>query len=347
VLIDSLPGLACPSTSSAFTTSPTAASLPPGARAATGVAASLHTPSFDSRSSLPRMPTNLPSALPDSTRLPRLLCLHGGGVNAAIFKAQSRALIRHLQYSFRLVWVDGPFICDPHPDIIQVYGSYAPFRRWLRWTHDQPEVDAESCIDEIGYAIRTAMEDDDREGARGEWVGLMGFSQGAKLSASLLLEQQAREEKARHEGKAEWETGPIGIPGLRWRFGVLLAGRAPMSNLNPAILKSPALVSCGNISEGFQFVKDVDDGSILRQPTVHVHGLADEGLHLHQKLLNEYCEEGTTTLVEWEGAHRIPIKSDTVERVVGAIYETAENNGVGVTWTVEWKPSWTTPPVPA
>lgn len=290
---------------------------------------------------MPTLGTQMPTGIPESAHLPRLLCLHGGGVNAAIFKAQSRSLIRHLQHSFRLVWADGPFFCDPHSDVIQVYGSYAPFRRWLRWLPEHPEVDAESCIDEIGYSIRMAMEDDDREGGTGEWVGLMGFSQGAKLSASLLLEQQAREEKAVRQGKKEWDVGPIGIPGLRWRFGVLLAGRAPMTNLNPELLTSQALVSAADISEGFQFVNDVEDIAILRQPTIHVHGMADAGLHLHRRLYKEYCEEGSTTLVEWEGAHRIPIKSDTVQRVVGAIYEVAENQGVDVTWTVDRRSSWT------
>ena len=231
------------------------------------------------------------------------------------------------------MWADAPFFCDPHPDIISVYGSYAPFRRWLRWLPEHAEIDDDISIEEIGYAMRTAMQDDDRAGGVGEWVGLMGFSQGAKLSASLLLEQQAREEKAQRDGR-EVETGLTGIPGLNWRFGILLAGRAPLSNLNPMILKSEALVSAGNISEGFQFCKEVDDEAKLRKPTLHVHGMADAGLHLHQKLLHEYCEDGTTTLVEWEGAHRIPLKSKDVDRVVESIYDIAERTGVQVTWTV-------------
>ncbi|KAF2270421.1 hypothetical protein CC78DRAFT_132513 [Lojkania enalia] len=278
--------------------------------------------------------TTVPSVIPDSKPLPRLLCLHGGGVNATIFKAQSRSLVRHLQHSFRLVWADGPFFCDPHPDVIQVYGSYAPFRRWLRWINEHPEIDDESCIEEIGYAIRTAMEEDDRKGGQGEWVGLLGFSQGAKLSASLLLEQQARENKAKREGGTDIGVGPIGIPGLNWRFGVLLAGRAPLSNLNPDVQKSQALVSAANISEGFQFVKEVDEEAILTKPTIHVHGMADPGLHLHRRLLNEYCKEESTTLLEWEGAHRIPLKSKDVDPVVGAIYDIAEKTGVKVTRTV-------------
>lgn len=283
---------------------------------------------------MPTSNSKIPPTVPDSRPLPRLLCLHGGGVNAAIFQAQSRSIIRHLQHSFRLVFADGPFLCDPHPDVIHVYGEFAPFRRWLRWMPEHTEIDAESCIEEIGYAIRTAMEDDDRAGGTGEWVGLMGFSQGAKLSASLLLEQQAREEKVTSEGKAEIPTGPIGVPGLNWRFAVLLAGRAPLSNLNPEILKSQALVGADKISEGFQFVKEVDEEAILRRPTIHLHGMADAGLHLHRRLLDEYCEKDTAVLLEWEGAHRIPIKSKDVEPLVKTIYDFADKTGVKVTRTV-------------
>ena len=181
--------------------------------------------------------------------------------------------------------------------------------------------------------MRTAMEDDDRAGGTGEWVGLMGFSQGAKLSASLLLEQQARQAVAKKEGK-QVKAGPTCLHNINWRFGILLAGRAPLSNLNPDLLRSEALVSAANISEGFQFCKDVDGEATLRCPTLHVHGMADPGLHLHRKLLDEYCEEGTATLVEWEGAHRIPLKSMDVDRVVGAIYDLAEGTGVKVLRTV-------------
>ncbi|KAF9699681.1 hypothetical protein EKO04_002452 [Ascochyta lentis] len=277
--------------------------------------------------------SKLPSAKSDTGNLPRILCLHGGGVNAAIFKAQSRSLIRHLQHSFRLVWADAPFFCDPHADVIDVYGSYAPFRRWLRWLPEHPKIDAESCIEEVGYAMRTAMEDDDRAGGTGEWVGLMGFSQGAKLSASLLLEQQARETKAKREGRSI-EVGLTQIPDLHWRFGILLAGRAPLSNLNPEVLDSPALVGAADLSEGFEFCEEVDGDAILSMPTLHVHGMADAGLHLHKRLLHEYCSQESTALIEWEGAHRVPLKSKDVDRVVGAIYDIAESTGVKVTRTV-------------
>lgn len=176
------------------------------------------------------------------------------------------------------------------------------------------------------------MEQDDRDGGRGEWVGLVGFSQGAKLSASLLLEQQSREEKAEREGRPV-ELGLTGIP-VNWRFGILLAGRAPLTNLNPEVQTSEALVSAANISEGFQFCEEVNVDAILKKPTVHVHGSADPGLWLHQKLLKDYCKEGSTTLVEWDGNHRVPFKTKDVEKVVGAVYDVAEKTGVKVTRTI-------------
>ncbi|KAF2750566.1 citrinin biosynthesis oxidoreductase-like protein CtnB [Sporormia fimetaria CBS 119925] len=273
---------------------------------------------------------HFPDEIPDSTNLPRLLFLHGGGVNAKVFQAQSRSLIRHLQYSFRCVFADGPFMCEGHPDILQVYGTYAPFRRWLRWLPKHEEVEDETVIKAVGNAIRTAMEQDE---GTGEWVGMVGFSQGAKLAASILLEQQAREKTA-SQGR-DGGDGLIGIPGLKWRFAVCLAGRAPLSNLNPDLLKSKALVPAAGLSEGFEFVEQVDDEAVLKAPTLHVHGLRDAGLHLHRRLLEDYCDRESAMLVEWDGAHRIPIKSEDVEKIMDGLYDLVEQVGIeGSTRTV-------------
>ena len=66
----------------------------------------------------------------------------------------------------------------------------------------------------------------------------------------------------------------------------------------------------------------------LRLPTVHVHGLKDEGLHLHRRCVEEYCAPGTTAVVEWDGTHRIPIKKSDVDKVVAKIVEVADEYGV-------------------
>ncbi|KAK0775860.1 hypothetical protein LTR03_015497 [Friedmanniomyces endolithicus] len=258
---------------------------------------------------LSRAPSPLPP--PSSTlALPRILCLHGGGVTGEIFRLQARALIKHLP-AFRLVFADGPFLCDAGPGIIPVYQDHGPFRRWLRWLPEHPPIDDESAIEEVLYNIQTAKDGDEGTGA---WVGLLGFSQGAKLSSSLLYDQQVRVEK---EGKAETE----------YKFAVLLAGRSPLVSLCEWS-RSPACVTAGEISEGFHY--EGESPHVLRLPTIHVHGLNDQGLHLHRKMLRQYHDPRATTVIEWEGTHRVPIKKTDVEPIADAIYKVAREQGVDV-----------------
>lgn len=274
--------------------------------------------------------------------LPRLLCLHGGGVNAEVFRIQSRAILAALQPHFRLVFADGPFLCDPGPGIVPVFAGYGPFRRWLRWLNEQRPIDSEAAVDEIWYQLREAMERDDAEGATGEWVGLYGFSQGAKLAASLLFDTQVREAVRGRMAvvKGKWEN-KLGVdldddldleepmsPMPQWRFAVLMAGRAPLVSLNVVSRRNNALVPAGEISEVHDLSQNTaDDSHILRLPTVHVHGLRDQGLHLHRILYTKYCDLTTAALVEWDGEHRVPIKKADVEKVIKAILNTAEKAG--------------------
>jgi pimeloyl-ACP methyl ester carboxylesterase len=250
--------------------------------------------------------------------LPRILCLHGGGVNAEVFRLQCRGLMARLKTHFRFVFVDGPFICPAHAGIVSVYGDYGPFRRWLRWLPEHREVDAETATAEIRYQMRMAMEDDDALGADGEWVALLGFSQGAKVSASLLYTQQVLVEKLGEDAA-----------GSNWRFGVLLAGRAPLVMLDDRI---PLAKGVADASMGSTTFADWPDGSgtehLLRIPTIHVHGRRDPGLPHHLRLLNQYCASGSTRLVEWDGDHRLPIKSQDVDAVTSQILALSRELGI-------------------
>jgi hypothetical protein len=99
------------------------------------------------------------------------------------------------------------------------------------------------------------------------------------------------------------------------------------------VQKSAALVEAAALSEDFKFCH-VDEEAVLRKPTIHVHGLQDPGMDLHQRLLNDYCERGSARLFEWDGPHRVPIKSQDVEPIMEALYDVAEQTGVRVTRTV-------------
>ena len=249
--------------------------------------------------------------------LPRLLCLHGGGTNAKIFEAQCRALKSQLQPTFRLCFANAPFSSDAGPDVLSVYKDHGPFRRWLRWAPWHPAIEARAAVLQIEDSLQAAMDEDDRKGATGDWVGLLGFSQGAKLCASLLFRQQVRE---------EWFGGRRNGPDFR--FAVLLAGRGPLVSLDPELVMTPSLVDAAHVGSEVHVVPDARSTEhLLRLPTVHVHGLQDPGLEAHRELLKGYCERGSTRLVEWNGHHRIPIKSGVVATIVQQILAVAEETG--------------------
>lgn len=260
---------------------------------------------------------------PDPTLgLPRILCLHGGGTNSRIFRAQCRIIRRHLEHSFRLVFPDAPYFSKPGPDVTSVYAEWGPFRSWMKpqpgGTANNPfsmppgrakdvvmpvhDSDAAEVINAIDGSLADAVRADDRAGATGEWVGLLGFSQGAKMAASLLLREQDRMESAgmTYQSMLRPSRGPM------FRFAVLLAGRGPLVTLDP------------DCQAFFGREEEVQE-AILRLPTVHVHGLQDEGLVMHRDLRNRCCTKESTTLVEWDGNHRVPIKAGDVAAVVSAL----------------------------
>lgn len=258
--------------------------------------------------------------------LPRILCLHGGGVNGSIFRAQLRSFLAHasLKNRFRFVFAEAPFFCDEGVGVHPVYSDWGPFRRWFRWLEEHPDIEDEACRHEVLYACMSAMEEDDRIGATGEWVGTLGFSQGAKVAVSLLYEMQIAEESG-----VEGNLMNCGGKAVRWKFAVVFAGRAP-------------LVALSELTEGFAWCQragglpdKVDMDAVterpemkLKVPTVHIHGLKDEGLVLHRRLLEDYCAPLTTVLVEWDGPHRIPLKKSDVDKVVDTVIELADEYGV-------------------
>lgn len=260
---------------------------------------------------------------PSSLALPRLLCLHGGGTNAQIFHMQTRALRAQLQPYFRLCFADAPFICQsPGPDVTAVYADCGPFRRWLRWLAVHPEIDTITIVNEVETAIEAAMAADDAQGATGEWVGVLGFSQGAKLAGSLLLRQQSMAARGEKRKKGRLATA-------KFRFAVLMAGRGPLVSLEPDRALLPGVQDAALSGMlGVSFEGSEKREHVLRLPTIHVHGMQDPGLGFHQQLLEQYCEDSSARLVEWDGNHRLPIKKKDVAAVVGPILDVAKETGV-------------------
>ena len=193
----------------------------------------------------------------------------------------------------------------------------------MRWLNSQPEVEDELVVEKIEHQLRTAMEADTRLGADGEWVGVLGFSQGARLAASVLYESQLRAEEAGNGFYGALDAGNVeGLAGGKWQFGVFIAGPAPFVSMRTKKV-GKTMVRPGELVKQSWFDLEESQDKISL-PTVHVHGLQDSHLSLHRKLMDLYCKRGTTTLIEWDGDHRLPIKSDDVRPVVEGILRAAK-----------------------
>ena len=276
--------------------------------------------------SRPRPNDHSTSPPPHTISLPRILCLHGGGVNAAIFHSQMRSFLSHpsLSHRFRFVFVDAPFECAEGVGVFPVYKEWGPFRRWFRWldTHEKADGGVRGVHAKIWDAVQSGMRADE---GTGEWVAVWGFSQGAKLAGSLMLEQQLVVD-------ARGVSGDDGVNGDRekvmWKFGVLLAGRCPFAALSEQGEKLEWLQSAAGLPAEADLDAIMERPDMrLRLPTVHVHGRKDEGLELHRRAVSDFCAPGSTTVVEWDGPHRVPIKMVDVDRVVDAVLDLASEYG--------------------
>ena len=237
--------------------------------------------------------------------LPRILCLHGGGTNAKIFSAQCRGLQSRLRNQFRLCFANAPFPSQAGPDVLSVYEKNGPFRRWFLGSPDDQYGETKTTLLAVEESLMAAMYDDDCEGATGNWVGLLGFSQGAKLASSLLLGQQTQPEVF---------GGNAVLP--RFQFAVLMAGRAPLC-MNPSVYKGSRAASSGPAGS-----------TLIDTPTVHVHGLRDAGIELHRCWIKNYCKEGSARVVEWDGGHRVPITTKDVFLLVDAVIQLGRETGI-------------------
>lgn len=243
--------------------------------------------------------------------LPRILCLHGGGTNAQIFRMQCRVIERALQPWFRLVYAEASLPAQPGSDVTSVYKNYGPFKAWLQTSSEDRARTASEVVDEIDAEIATAMYLDDLKGATGGWVALLGFSQGAKIAASIVYTQQLSREM----------TGEKAMMWPDFRFAVLLAGRGPLVWLDRETSPPIGLADAGELSISVIESQPCPGLSshVLQVPTVHVHGSRDPGLELHRDLYRRHCTRNSTILLEFDQDHRVPIKTREVNALVEAI----------------------------
>ena len=215
-----------------------------------------------------------PPSIPMSK--PAILCLHGGGTNQTIFEIQTIRIQRALSAHFDFVFISAPFESEPGPDVLPSFDGCGPYYRWT--VQKGP---AETPEETKTLLSRLAKEQIMKDG-RG-FVGVLGFSQGARLATGLLLEQQL--------GKGvDWGHG-LG-------FGVICNGT------------SPPLTS---------YLSQEEKDTEISLPTLHILGLQDPWVDESRRLRAAHCHVEHAAIMECDVGHRLPILPEDNARIAAEI----------------------------
>ena len=124
--------------------------------------------------------------------------------------------------------------------------------------------------------------------AEGDIEGVIGYSEGAEIAASLILE-----EARRHR-----ETGRTPL----LKCAVLICGWPPMDPVTGKIV----------------LADDEFEGDIISIPTCHIVGAADPFLDAAMALYN-ICDPDSADLFDHGGGHVIPRGKDTISDITHVV----------------------------
>lgn len=140
--------------------------------------------------------------------MPRLLCLHGHGTSASIFKSQTAAFRSKLGDDYQFDFVDAPFLSAGAPGINAIYQT----QTYTWWRQSTPE--------EIRAAHRWVA---DYATRNGPYDAVCCFSQGCSLASTMAL-YRSMEEVLSHGDF-------YGEPPLPFGAAIFICGGVPLPAL--------------------------------------------------------------------------------------------------------------------
>lgn len=204
-----------------------------------------------------------------------------------IFQLQTRMIQWILNEQFEFVFPDAPWECGPGPGVVPVFEGMGPFYRWARTGESERE-------DRLGHVLRRTLRT-----KGGPWVGVLGFSQGGRLAAGLLLEFQ----QGKLQGLAE---------GLDFKFGLFFGASYPL-----------LLASNGGFLEQSQKEHLVPDEKLkgaISIPSVHVMGLQDGVLPMSE-LLAQCFDSKTSQVFHFDIGHFMPKDPEHNRKIKNVVLE--------------------------
>ncbi|KAK2737578.1 hypothetical protein FQN55_001008 [Onygenales sp. PD_40] len=291
-----------------------------------------------------------------SPPLPAILCLHGAGTSSEILHIQTIRLRRELSDRFSFVFVDAPFETEPGPGVLPVFADVGPYYTWVDprpssppprsserrddeadkngkgGDGNSPEQPAQrvsrlskqrgrsqlmppQTVEVIEEAVRRQVEKDGRG-----FVGVLGFSMGARLAAGLVLEQQ--QQAAKNQGvSVQNGDGGNDVPNgeqqeTTFKFSVSICGTfPPITRLHDLVdHEDPA--------------RDKITLSQIEIPALHILGLKDPWFAQGELMATTHFSPATRTVRRLDMGHHLPLQKEDNMVLVNGILDMARKTGV-------------------
>ncbi|KAL4898763.1 serine hydrolase FSH [Aspergillus ambiguus] len=206
----------------------------------------------------------------------RFLCLHGAGTSAEIFEIQSGGITQALEDDgHEFVYVDGRVDAEPDPELMGA--GIPPFFNHYR----RDRAPGEQLTEAIKWATDVIAK-------KGSFDAVMGFSQGAALAASLIVNH------------ARSHDQPL------FKAAVFICGARPYDPAN-----------------GLDFVAASNEKYPITIPTTHIVGKEDHVLPQSMQL-HAACDPAQVEFYDHGSRHLIPFDLKNTEAMISAIKKTIE-----------------------
>ncbi|KAF2868358.1 serine hydrolase FSH [Massariosphaeria phaeospora] len=217
----------------------------------------------------------------------RFLCLHGRGTDAQIFKDQTARICEILGEEHEFIFIDGDV--PARPMIGMTLDTQFGEERLGFWPLKEGD---KSYFHRTYYNVRGFIQ------ANGPFFGLMGFSEGASVAATILIEDLRR------------HGGSLGL-----RCAIFFCGVPPLE-LDLDLKRTDPV----------RALEFPGDGVLLQIPTAHIWSSGGGWFPDMGKGLLALCDKGTREEVIHDLGHDVPgSRSDAYWReTVRAIERTVE-----------------------
>jgi pimeloyl-ACP methyl ester carboxylesterase len=216
-----------------------------------------------------------------------LLCIHGAGGSANIFRVQTARLRWALRHEFEFVYTTAPFISEPGPGVLPLFQGMDPYHSWFeKDIAEQPgaKTSVSDRLLAVNGPIRTVVEGWQEENPQIPIVGVLAFSEGALVAALLMWQQQM--------GRLSW-----------------------FPKMSVAMF-----ICCYYTDEATDYIRAESSGDkemlLINVPTLHLHGLQDFALEGSRKLAATHFSPQNADILEFQGRHHIPNRKNDVDEAV-------------------------------